>query len=225
MAFATLEVCAVGALFAGADRVIAVTDAANAGDVAAILTFVIPFLSAGIALFYLLIGAALALVDAEYGGAGRFGRKLGTGLQFFYLMFGVFFVHRRIRRLVNDFDSGDPIVVKLPLGSLKIEQQACGHLSLLLTERIGWDDFECYATELLRRLDGRVVWKGSAADMHIWNVEIETLPFRLVYDDYPNGVTLESESYPGDMLLQKLQARLAPASGTQAESLVSESAS
>ena len=52
--------------------------------------------------------------------------------------------------------------------------------------------------------------------MHIWNVAIDTIPLCLVYDDYPNGGTLKSESHAGDMLLRKLQQRLAPAEGLQA---------
>ena len=138
-------------------------------------------------------------------------RKIGTALQFFYLPLCVYFLHRRIRRLILEFESGDPIIFDLPLESLKIERQAGGRLYLLLTERIGWEDFERYAEELLDRLDGRVAERGCSADMHLWNVEIETLPLRLVYDDFPKGVTLESDSPAGDMLLKKLQRRLAPA--------------
>ena len=47
--------------------------------------------------------------------------------------------------------------------------------------------------------------------MHLWGVEVETVPLRLVYEDYPNRVMLEPDSFPGDMLLRKLHARLSPA--------------
>jgi len=171
-----------------------------------LVAFVLLFFAAW---FYLGFSASAHLLQAEKGADYGLIQVFGTFLLFFYLpFFGVYFLHRRIRRLVRDFESGDPIIVNLPLEALKTERQASGHLSLLLTERIGWEDFERYAEELLRRLDGLVAEKGSAADMHIWNVEIETLPFRLVYDDFPNGVTLESESYAGDMLLSKLHRKL-----------------
>lgn len=163
-----------------------------------------------VAWFYLWIAASVRLLKAEkgpyYGGL----QVLGTFLLFFYLpFFGVFFLHRRIRRLITDFERGDPMVMNPPLEALKIERQAGGRVSLLLTEQIGLEDFERYAAELLRRLDGKVAEKGYAAGMHIWNVEIEDVAFRLVYDDFPNRVTLESESQAGDILLSKLQKRLA----------------
>lgn len=209
VAFFAIEIFVVAGILAGPETINAVSDAANAGDLAANFALGVPFSILAGSFFYLFIGAALTLVAAEHGKPSRLWRKFVTFFQFFYLPICVYFLHRRIRRLVHDFENGDPIVVSLPLGSLKIERQAGGHLYLLLTERIGWEDFERYANELLHRLDGRVAAKGSAADMHLWNVEIETLPFRLVYDDYPNGVTLESESHAGDMLLRKLQERLA----------------
>lgn len=212
-AFFAIEILIAAGILVGPDDLEVVTDAANAGDVVAILAFAAPFSILVVSFCYLIVGAALALVAAEYGKACRTWPKIVTSLQFFYLPICVYFLHRRIRRLVQDFESGDPIVVNLPLDALKIERQASGHLYLLLTECIGWEDFERYAKELLRRLDGRAYEKGAAADMHLWNVEIETLPFRLVYDDYPDGVTLESESQAGDMLLRKLQKRLAPTQG------------
>ncbi len=84
-------------------------------------------------------------------------------------------------------------------------------MSLLLTDRVGWEGFEDYAAELLHRLDGRLVKRVAGPDMHIWDVEIETTPLQLVFDDFPLGVALESRSYPGDTLLKKLQSRLAQA--------------
>src|SRR3546814_8036382 len=60
------------------------------------------FRSGFLAIFYLLIGAAMALAEAEKAGSARFGRKFGTALQFFYLPFCVFFIHRRIHRLRSE---------------------------------------------------------------------------------------------------------------------------
>lgn len=47
--------------------------------------------------------------------------------------------------------------------------------------------------------------------MHLWDIEVETVPLQLVYEDFPNRVMLESNSFSGDRLLKKLQARLLPA--------------
>lgn len=181
----------------------------EAGSVLAIVIHLTILLVLFLAIFYPLIGAAVALAGAEMGPTASFRRKFGTSLQFFYLPFCVFFLHRRIRRLVSDFENGDPMVVNLPLEVLKIERQASGHLSLLLTEQVGWEDHERYADELLRRLDSHIGEKGYLAGMYLWKVEIETVPLQLVYEDSLNRVMLKSDSYPGDVLLKKLQPQLA----------------
>ena len=104
--------------------------------------------------------------------------------------------------------------VEFPLERLMLEPMASGHLCLELTELPGWWDFELYAGELLRRLEGRVTEKATVVDMHLWNVEIETVPLRLVYEDYPNRICLESDSDQGDTLLRQLHQRLTPPATT-----------
>jgi hypothetical protein len=209
-AFFAIAIIFPAAVLVGPDRMTALIDAANAGDLMAWLTFGIPFFSVVIAYGYLVIGAALALAGAEKGPAARFWRKFGTALQFFYLPFCVYFLHRRIRRLVCELAGGEPTAHDLPMERLILKPMARGHLSLELTEFPNWQSFERYAEELLRRLDGQVVRKASGVDMHIWSVEVETVPLRLVYEDYPNRICLESDSYPGDMLLRQLHKRLSP---------------
>ena len=177
-----------------------------------VVTFhVILVLSGFISFLYVVIGASIALAVAEKGPAARFWRKFRTFLQFFYLPFCVFFLHRRVRRLIRDFDQGDPIVVNFPLEALQIEKQVGEHLALLLTRQGGWEDFARYAEELLRRLDGQAGATDFIAGTHFWNVTIETIPLQLAYEDYPNRICLESDSHPGDILLRKLHQRLAPA--------------
>jgi len=210
-AFVANEVLVVTSLFVQ-DTISAVVDAANSGELAAILAFGVFLSILAFSFFYLIIGAALVLVAAERGRASRKGRKFWTSLQFLYLPFCVFFIHRRIRRLIRDFKDGDPLAVNLSMEKLELERQESRHLSLLLTEQPGWEEFELYATEVLRRLDGRVLERSTAITAHLWKVEIETVPLLLVYEDLPNRVNLESDSYPGDILLKKLQTRLAPAS-------------
>ncbi|HMA16648.1 MAG TPA: DUF3630 family protein, partial [Kiloniellaceae bacterium] len=93
---------------------------------------------------------------------------------------------------------------------LVLKEDREGHLGLELTELPSWWSLERYAETLLQQLGGRVLNRATLVDMHLWTVEIETVPLRLVYEDFPNRVSLESDSYPGDMLLRKLQARLKP---------------
>jgi hypothetical protein len=50
--------------------------------------------------------------------------------------------------------------------------------------------------------------------MHLWDIEIDGVSLRLVYEDYPNRICLESDNDPGDMLLRQLQKRLLPPATT-----------
>lgn len=210
-AFFALWVFVGAAMAAGEDNMGALLGAADAGEVAAVLAFAVPFLIVASATFYLLVGAALALVEAETGGIASFRWKVGAAFAFLLLIIGAPFIHQRIRCLAKQANKADLVVDALPLERLVIERMASGHLSLELTEQPSWESFERYADELLRRLDGRVVERDTTVDMHLWSVEIETVPLRLVYKDFSNRVNLESDSYPGDMLIRKLRARLAPA--------------
>lgn len=184
----------------------------EAGSLIAVLPLWTLWSLAVLGVFYLWIGAAVALVEAERGPFRSRLQIFGTFLLFFYgPFFGWYFLHRRLRRLVKYSETRDPNSTDLPIEKLTIEKGASGHLGLVLTERIGWDEFEVYAGEILRRLDARVIERAITVDMQLWDIEVETVPLRLVYEDFPNRVVLESSSFPGDMLLNKLQARLSPA--------------
>lgn len=160
--------------------------------------------------FYVFYRSVVDLVDAERGAAGRLGRKVGTAFLLLYWFIGVVFIQKRLRCLLRNSEGGNRN--ELPLEKLEIQRQASGHLSLLLTERVSGEGFEDYAAELLHRLDGRLVKRVDGPDIHVWDVEVETTPLQLVFDDFPFGVTLESRSYPGDTFLKRLQARLGRAS-------------
>lgn len=204
-ALATPACFGFGVPFFGQDLV----DAADAGNWLAELASTTAVLLCFAALFYLQVVGARALNEAERG-PGRPGfRTVTTWFQLFYLPFCIYFLQRRVRALLARCEHCGPGVVELPMEKLTLQPQASGHLSLLLTERIGWESFEDYAAEFLHRLDGTLVKKVSGPDVQIWDVEIETTPLQLVFDDFPLGVTLESRSYPGDIFLKKLQSRLA----------------
>lgn len=209
--FAILVATGVALNIVGPERFDMLADAANAGSPLATLTYLLVMICLAIGTFYLIISAALALVDAERGSAAGPRQKLGTIFQFFYLPLCVFFIQRRIRRLVAGFENGDPVAAVLPIEKLTVEKDIAGHSCLVLTEHIAWEEFEAYAKEVLHRLDARVFEKANTVDTHLWDVEVETVPLRLVYEDHPNRVMLESSSFPGDMMLKKLQARLTPA--------------
>jgi hypothetical protein len=96
----------------------------------------------------------------------------------------------------------------LPLDALEIEAMASGHCCLNLSEQVGWSEFPEYAEKLLSKLGGRQVSVADAPDIRLWEVEVDGESLRLVYDDYPVMVSLESDTDSSDSLLRRLLTQL-----------------
>lgn len=88
--------------------------------------------------------------------------------------------------------------------ALALTQMASGHLCLNLTEKIHWEDFPDYADTVLRFINGNVKQRCDATEIRLWHVEIHGCTMRLVFDDYPTMVTLESSDNQGDLILKTL---------------------
>lgn len=97
----------------------------------------------------------------------------------------------------------------LPMEVLRLGPMASGHLALELTERIGWTQSADYAAELLARLGAKVIDTVDPAEMRIWNLAIEGVTVRLVYEDFPQMISLEANAAAGDELLTRLASRFA----------------
>ena len=75
---------------------------------------------------------------------------------------------------------------------------ASGHLCLHITEKINWEEFPEYAAMLLKFLNGKTMYKADAPDIRVWDVLINKKKYRLVFDDYPVMVSLESDDDEAD---------------------------
>lgn len=95
-----------------------------------------------------------------------------------------------------------------PKGYPKIIKMASGHLSLELSDRVSFDDFPEYAELFLAAVDGSVKKRGDSIIMCIWDVVIKGCKYRLVYDDYPCGVSLESDNETSDSELTRIKEML-----------------
>jgi len=73
---------------------------------------------------------------------------------------------------------------------------------------VTWEEFPDYAQELLTLMHGSKSSFVDGPDVRLWQVQVEGTRLRLVYDDFPQMVTLESDSDAGDRLLQLLKSRL-----------------
>jgi hypothetical protein len=94
------------------------------------------------------------------------------------------------------------------LDALKLLSMASGYGCLTLSEHVDWSEFPGYAQQLLAVIGGRQVSQDDGPDIRLWEVEVRGERLRLVYDDYPQMVSLESGSDAADFLLRSLQTDL-----------------
>ena len=81
---------------------------------------------------------------------------------------------------------------------MKLSKMASGNLCLTRSEKIDWDQFEEYANQITSLLKAKVKQKNESVVTIIWDILIDNQPLKLVYDDYPLGVTIESDNEDGD---------------------------
>jgi hypothetical protein len=77
-----------------------------------------------------------------------------------------------------------------------------------LTDSVEWDQFPQFAEKLSAILGTSSSDKATGAEMRIWCLQFPTCQIRLVYDDFPQMVSLESDSLQGDDILKSLAEQL-----------------
>jgi Protein of unknown function (DUF3630) len=95
-----------------------------------------------------------------------------------------------------------------PLESLAKTKMASGHLCLNLTAKVSWEAFPAFADWFILTVGGKVIQQTDAPDMRLWDVEIDFRPLRLVFDDYPLMVSLESSDEAGDSIVEEVHKKL-----------------
>lgn len=86
----------------------------------------------------------------------------------------------------------------------KKEKVAPGCESLELTEAGTWESFPAFAEKFVQQIGAKVIRKLEAPDMHIWEIEYDGAALNFVYDDFPNGVSIESKDSKGQAAVDKL---------------------
>jgi len=99
-------------------------------------------------------------------------------------------------------------MLSLQLDKLGLSKMASGHLCLNLSEKISWEIYPDFAESIIKICDGTVKDKVESPEMRIWIVVIAQQELRLVYEDYPQLVSLESCSDEADQLIKNLYAKL-----------------
>lgn len=81
---------------------------------------------------------------------------------------------------------------------------ASGCESLELTEAGTWESFPSFAAKFVEQIGATVIEKIEAPDMHLWVIEYEGTKLNFVYDDFPNGVSVEPLNKNGQPAINKL---------------------
>lgn len=96
----------------------------------------------------------------------------------------------------------------IEIESLGIELTYSGRACLNLTSLVGWDAFPDFAKKLARYLDASIVHKFDSVDVRIWELSINDAILRLVFDDFPVMVSLESPNESTDAILREFDLKI-----------------
>ncbi len=94
----------------------------------------------------------------------------------------------------------------------KLTKMHSGRLSLQLTEKGAWESFPAFAEALANQLGGEITERVNAPDIRLWTLHYSGNFFHLVYEDYPNGVSLEPTMDTQDEMILALFAMFTPKS-------------
>ena len=87
---------------------------------------------------------------------------------------------------------------------LILEKNHTGNLRIELTEAGTWESFPAFAKKYCKQINATILKKIDGPDVRIWDIEVEGTQISIAYDDYPNGVFLESSDENGNELIKKL---------------------
>lgn len=82
-----------------------------------------------------------------------------------------------------------------------------GNQCIELTEDGSWETFAPFAERFVAQLGGTIVDRLDGPDVRLWTVRIGEHILRLVYDDYPNGISLEPLDASSQILIWELFER------------------
>lgn len=81
---------------------------------------------------------------------------------------------------------------------------ASGNFSLELTEAGTWESFPAFAKKFVAQIGAKIIKKIDGQDIRIWEIEYEGVVLSFVYDDFPNGVSIEPKGKDGQPAIDKL---------------------
>lgn len=94
------------------------------------------------------------------------------------------------------------------LEKLKIKNMYSGDLCIELTEKIEWENFPVFAKYSIEFLGGQLIEEATVVDMHLWEIQIGTENFNLVYEDFPQMCSLEARDAAGSVQIKGIYEKL-----------------
>ena len=73
-----------------------------------------------------------------------------------------------------------------------------------LNEKYSWEEFPIYAEEFSKLLSGEILSRNDSFDIRVWILLVEKVRLRLVYEDFPVMISLESQNEEGDLIIKSL---------------------
>jgi hypothetical protein len=86
----------------------------------------------------------------------------------------------------------------------KKQKMASGNECLELTEEGTRESFPPFAEKYVKQIGAKVLKKIEAPDIHLWEIEFEGVVLNFVYDDFPNGISIEPKDKNGQAAIEKL---------------------
>ena len=86
----------------------------------------------------------------------------------------------------------------------KKEKMASGQNCIELTEEGTWESFPAFAEQLVKQINAKTVNKIVAPDCILWEIVYNDVKLKLVYDDFPNGVSIEPFNQSDNIIINEL---------------------
>jgi Protein of unknown function (DUF3630) len=86
----------------------------------------------------------------------------------------------------------------------KLERMHSGNLCIELSEGGTWESFEGFAEQWAAQIGAQIHDRVDGPDVRVWRIVYAGHTIRLVYSDYPRGISVEAIAPESDAAIQKL---------------------
>lgn len=86
----------------------------------------------------------------------------------------------------------------------KLERTRGGNFALLLTEAGTWESFETFAEKWTQQIGAQILDRVDGPDVRVWRIYYEDRTVNLIYDDFPNGISVEAIDADSNDAIERL---------------------